>query len=68
MQELKELLVLLSVVPKTFAKVERAYLAVFLVGALELGKNVSGESQERDTIRVKPISKAPSRRTMCDLP
>ena len=49
MQELKELVVLLSVVPIHFVKVERAHSTVFLVGALELGKKVSGESQERDT-------------------
>ena len=47
-QELKELLVLLSVVPKRFVKVERAHSTVLLVGTLKLGKKVSRESQERD--------------------
>ena len=47
-QERKKLLVLLLVVPKKYVEVERVHLTVFLVGALELGKKVSGESQERD--------------------
>ena len=47
-QERKKLLVLLLVVPKRIVSMERVHLTVFLVGALELGKKVSGESQKRD--------------------
>ena len=52
MQEPKELLVLLLVVPINFVKVERAHSTVLLVGALKL-RGIQ--------IRVKPIPKAPSR-------
>ena len=47
-QEPKELLVLLLVIPKIIVKMERAHPTVLLVGALELGKKISRESQERD--------------------